>query len=455
MVLKSGWKTEGEVTETEDQVIVKLQSGLSIKYPREDVVRIIRKDTPQEIFATKFKAVDRSSLAALEELASWCRLNGLGAEAVQVANAMLKIDKDNSFAKEILIRFKTTVEHIPPNKEREKSLLAEFGTGFHVYRSRHYRVCHNTDLEYAKERARYFEVLYEQFYRHFDTVGMPMKFLEDRVEVILFRSRQQYALYAGSRFPTLARTAGVYLMTDNRAVFFDAKGDAYYKGFQKQYSQYQRMLRNLRNSLAGMGKNTRIALTFGDGRRETYDRNGLRRKIAQLQKEAHDSWDKFQKERQAANLTTTMHECAHQLAFNLGIHPREYPVPKWLAEGVATFFEETEPERKTKTTGLNARQLGVFRSVGTGGLRDLITNDEIWAHFDKATEAAYARAWALFLYLSHQRQTALVQYLERMKKDTDKEDTAERRVQDFERAFGPLKAVQQRWQTYMTQVRAE
>jgi len=449
VVLKSGWKTEGRVIEAKDHVTVVLKSGRKVTYSRNDVDRVIRKDTPQQVFLKKFKAIDQNDLKALQDLATWSRLRGLGPEAVRVARRMLKIDPKSQFAKNILIRFKMVVEHIPPNKKREQELLAEFGRGFRVYRSRHYRICHNTDLDYAKERGKCFETLYEKFYRHFDKMGMATTFLKDRVEVVLFRSREQYAKYAGSKYPTLAMSAGFYSQLDNRASFFDGKGEAHYKTFQKQYSAYRRSLRNTRNQMSSLRRGTKITLNYGDGRQETFTRGGLRRKIREMEKSAKSQWKKFQSERQLANLSTTMHECTHQLTFNLGLLPMKGPVPKWLAEGIATFFEETKPERKGKASGVNKRMMKTYSSSQKPGLRDVLINDAVWMVFDQKTNVAYSQGWALFYFLSTQRQAQTVVYMKGMLKNAGRPQTVQSRIADFESAFGKIEDVEKEWRAFM------
>src|SRR5262249_44019053 len=52
--------------------------------------------------------------------------------------------------------------------------------------------------------------------------------------------------------------------------------------------------------------------------------------VGAVQRQAHDS-------RTGANISTVMHEVAHQLSFNCGMLNREGDVPFWLAEGLACY----------------------------------------------------------------------------------------------------------------------
>ena len=66
---------------------------------------------------------------------------------------------------------------------------------------------------------------------------------------------------------------------------------------------------------------------------------------------------------------TVKHEVAHQLAFNLGIHNRYAPPPKWLSEGLAMMLETERSKRNGVTrlpqnNGLRRRSLNKFFITG-------------------------------------------------------------------------------------------
>ena len=58
------------------------------------------------------------------------------------------------------------------------------------------------------------------------------------------------------------------------------------------------------------------------------------------------------------NLSTVIHEAAHQTAFNTGIHNRFSPPPRWVAEGLGTLFEargvNNSARSRTSRTGSTA-----------------------------------------------------------------------------------------------------
>ncbi len=448
--LKSGWKTEGLVAETPTHVEVTLKSGYKVRYPKSEVERIIRKKTPRQMFEQKYAATNRADARALAELASWCRANGLGEEAALVARDLLALDPNDTLAKNILIRQKMTVENIPPNPERDRALAAAYGRDFRIYTSRHFRIAYDTDEDYARERSILLETLYEQFYRHFDRLGLEPKFLEDRLEVVLFKNRQEYAAFAGAIAPALAQSGGFYSTTDNRSFFFDATGGPEFAAAERQYATCMRQLQTFRNQVSIQSGSTRFEVTGADGERRIMSRDGLRRYIAELQQKATAQWQAFQAARQELNASVTLHECAHQLAFNLGIHPRAESTPRWLAEGIATFFEKTTISRQAKATGENAEWSKSIRErlPQAPPLRQLLNAEETFLRFDQATETAYAQSWALFRFLSERHPSELASYL-RLIAHRQAPAQPQERIADFERSFGPLDKIESEWRAWV------
>jgi len=449
VVLKSGWKTEGIASETATHVEVTLKSGHKVRYERGDVEEIIRQKTPGQVFEDKYAATDRKDPRALADLAAWCRTNGLGEEAARVARDILEINPNDTLAKNILIRQKMTVENIAANPERDRALAAAYGRGFRIYSSRHFRIAYNTDEDYARERAVLLETLYEQFFRHFDGLGLEPRFIEDRLEVVLFKNRMEYAAFAAAIAPALAQSGGFYSTTDNRSFFFDATGGPEFAAAERQYTACMRQLQTLRNQVSIQSGSTRFEVTEATGERKTMTRDGLRRHIAELQQKASAQWQAFQAARQEINASVTLHECAHQLAFNLGVHPNAESTPRWLAEGIATFFEKTPIARQAKATGENAEWSKTIRErlAGALPLSEFLNAEEAFLRFDQATETAYAQSWALFRFLSERRPADLAGYLRLLAKRETRARPQER-VEEFERAFGPVDKVESEWRAW-------
>src|SRR5262249_26096222 len=139
------------------------------------------------------------------------------------------------------------------------------------------------------------------------------------------------------------------------------------------------------------------------------------------------------------NVMTIMHEVAHQLSFNCGMLSREGDVPFWLAEGLACYCEPTDGgswqgigaanplRQKTFPTALAARGKLI-------PLTDLLVHDD-WmpsSRDNQTTLLAYSQSWALFRMLMEEQPQKLKTYL----KLIYSRQTSERRLADFEQAFG-------------------
>lgn len=99
---RDGRKVEGDIIEQNDEhVVVQTKFGV-VTIPRSEVLRIEEGLTRAQQFRERWKEVDRSDLVALEDLAAWCRENGLSREARKVYREILKIEPDHEEARRVL-----------------------------------------------------------------------------------------------------------------------------------------------------------------------------------------------------------------------------------------------------------------------------------------------------------------------------------------------------------------
>ena len=127
------------------------------------------------------------------------------------------------------------------------------------------------------------------------------------------------------------------------------------------------------------------------------------------------------------------------MALNCRMHRRLAPVPVWLSEGVATFFETPDPGGRgwKRIGGVNRPRLETFlSSYRPGVLDEIVRGDEPFRATEGAIDA-YARAWALTAFLAQTRKAALVDYITAIgAKPPLAPDGPEERLQDFVAAFG-------------------
>jgi uncharacterized protein DUF1570 len=143
------------------------------------------------------------------------------------------------------------------------------------------------------------------------------------------------------------------------------------------------------------------------------------------------------------NAATVIHETAHQVAFNAGVHNRFAVTPRWLAEGMGTMFEargvwdpQTYPRQADR---INRTRLAQFREYAAsrhtpGTVQELVASDK---PFERDTGAAYAESWALTFYLAETQSRAYAEYLKKTAaRATFAPYTGPERIADFTSTFG-------------------
>lgn len=311
-----------------------------------------------------------------------------GSLLVETATQQLKVLAGS----EIISR--TPLPPAAPLSPRElgRLTLAELPAGFSLLTTKHYVICYDTSIGYARWSAALLEQLHQGFIAYFTRLGLPLEPAERPLLVVIFSDRRSYEAAAAQEVGAASHSiVGYYNQLTNRITTFDITGlDA-----------------------------------LQDGRTTSAGRAGL----ALLSSP------------KAANLVATLvHEATHQLAFNAGLHQRLAPIPVWVSEGIATYIETPElaTTRGWRTIGgINRPRLNLIRRQFTPGLLDrIVTGDKPFRNPDEAL-SAYAHAWATVSYLAKQRRREFADYLLKLsEKPPLGADSAERRRQDFRAAFG-------------------
>lgn len=284
-----------------------------------------------------------------------------------------------------------------PETPRELGLriLGELPPGFDLLVTKHYVICFDTSRQYAQWAASLFERLHDGFTNFWTRAGFELVPASRPLVVVIFAERHRYEEHAARDLGAATdRVVGYYNMLSNRVTTFDLTGsDA------------------LRASRPGASRPTLDVLARPEA---------------------------------AGLVATLVHEATHQMAFNSGMHRRLAPVPLWVCEGLATYFEAPDLSSDRgwrKIGGVNEPRKKQFFAASTPGwLQNLLRDDEALRRPDAATDA-YAQAWALTAYLIQTKKERFVEYLAVLAaKQPFDDDPADLRIAEFSAAFGPADA---------------
>ncbi len=287
-------------------------------------------------------------------------------------------------------------------KKRNLSPFARFD-------SKRYVAISNASEDFTKERLQNCEIFYDHFVSHFQKQGFTVTPPTQRLMLAIFEDHNGFDAYFGQIMP--AGIAGVYHTPTNRLVLYDLKEN---------------------RAIAASKKNA-----LSQGMRI----NDVVQKWAYVETTVR----KFNDISNDLNLSTTMHECAHLIAFNCGLLQHDGDAACWVVEGMATYCEATDQGDWTSLGGPNPMRIrDLMHARGKHiPLIDLVRNDD-WRNTSRVI-SGYAQSWALFHMLFRENPQQLRSYL----KGTATRKTSEHRLGDFQEAFGSLESLQQRHVAYI------
>lgn len=292
------------------------------------------------------------------------------------------------------IRERTPIDRPEAEAPRDlgRRILGELPSGFDLLVTRHYVICFDTSRAYAQWCGALFERLHDAFINFWRQAGFETTPPPRPLVVVIFADRQRYEAFAARDLGAATdRVVGYYNLMTNRVTTFDLTGSA--------------------------------ALARPAG--QSAARAGL---------------EILARPEAAGMVATLVHEATHQMAFNTGLHRRLAPVPLWVSEGVATYFETPDlaHDRGWKGIGnVNRRRLDRFLASHESGWADrIVRSDEPFRRPDEALDA-YARGWALTFFLMQTRKSDFVAYMRDIAgKEPLLDDSPEERLADFKAAFG-------------------
>ena len=202
-----------------------------------------------------------------------------------------------------------------------------------------------------------------------------------------------------------------------------------------------------------------LEVSFPDGSVKTLSKSATMSFLAREERKIRDQRRGLAGFYRKENVTTTVHECLHQLAFNLGVQKLTGDCPKWVGEGLATYFETASAGSLAQVGKINTQRYEYFKKAREAGalipLNLLVSRDEVFVVSSQTALSAYAQAWGLTHYLLSKKEDTFLNYLVALgNKKLQAMPTPEERLKDFMDYFArDLPTFQKQWLTYMDSLR--
>ncbi|MFK7895384.1 MAG: DUF1570 domain-containing protein [Myxococcota bacterium] len=344
----------------------------------------------------------------------------------------------------------------PADPVRDAERLGSVGEGYAVFHTAHYSVVHHVDSKTAAYRAAILEDLYAAFTSYFEGEAPGAgAFLEMRpkakLAVLYTPTREVFVDSVGlSGIPEAVE--GVYLGERRLSVFFEILGRKTARAQTIAIGDERQRLERLRREIAAMPRGARVRLTRDGEPTRMMSRaaalSRLRNEMGDLSRASSEVTFK----RGQASLETMTHEGAHHLSFAFGLFALESGAPKWLVEGLATYFEPSANGFLLQTGSPHWARWNQIREARESGeripLEELLTNDEVMFNLELA-DLAYHEAWSLVHYLATERRSAFDAYLLAVR-DPGANASPAARVALFEKVLGaPLSKIDLDWQSHV------
>jgi hypothetical protein len=317
---------------------------------------------------------------AVMEAAVWGLKSGLLGEFYTGVDKALKLDPNNAAALKVRELKKQMKEPLPDNPEAEKRFRELVKRpSMKIKMSNHYMLMHDTDdtkpaagkkKTRAQIRLDLLEKVFESFMLLFHAQNVELEFPKERMMVVLFQDYEQFQSFSKAIHPSLASAAGFYSPLTNVAYFYDFSTDDLMKVLDEAANVFRKAAK--------------------DAKKWRNDPDAIRlAKVVDLVLEV---------KRDNADITVVSHECTHQMAGNTGLFPRHIRTPKWVHEGLASYFEVPNDGVWAGIGAVSRRRISAYRELARADSNnllsgvDFVVSDQI---FQLGSEFGYAFGWAM------------------------------------------------------------
>jgi hypothetical protein len=424
-------------------------NGTKVHFNADRVERIRARTKKQEfdkLFAQAGKDPDKLMKAGL-----WALKKALPNDFNRAVKKVLQVDPQNQAAllvMDVKQRLKVPLRANPEAEESFRSILKRGKESMRLEKSEHFMLLTDTPanltaaerdkgkkMNRAQERLELLERVYESFILLFHAQDVPLDIPQERMMVVLFRDKEDFKDYSESLHPALSSAEGFWHPITNVSYFFDYGSSEEFKVLKKIMDDFHKVKAD--------------AIRTKD--RDTINYVKLLDLIMDVERENSD-------------VSVVTHECCHQMAGNTGLFPRRVDNPRWVHEGLATYFEAPSGGTWAGIGAVSTERLVFYNALASHDKMhssiEFVASDQI---FDQSGGIAtnvllgYANAWALTHFLIETYPKELAAFY-RMIGDVppDVQLNPDLLMQIFARAFGSdFKALNEEWRSYMRTIKTD
>lgn len=246
------------------------------------------------------------------------------------------------------------------------------------------------------------------------------------MKVVLFNEQQDYLQFVRSISPALSSAIGFYDPKSNMSFFYD-------HGSSKEFQSLRKISGELQ------------------AKRDDY----VKQKNADMVRYCDTISLLVAIDQENSDIEVVSHEATHQVASNTGLFPRDVLVPKWVHEGLATYFEAPGDATWSGMGAVNKGRLNdykMFQQVPTYSGVDYVVGDQLfYTPSDMVTSLGYAQGWALTHFLMERHFDELMDFYRRLGEvPPDMIFSPDILGKVFDRSFKtPRTSLDREWREYM------
>lgn len=414
-------------------------TGKTVYFPLDDV-KIIRAPTTQQQFHKILNQAGRDPESVMKA-AVWALKKGLLPDFYKSVEKVIELDPTHESALKVRELKKQMKEPLPDNPDAEKRFKALVKrSNMKVEMSNHYMLMHDTPSKppkgktktRAQQRLDLLEKVYESFMLLFHAQDVQLDIPKERMMVVLFQNYDDFKEYSVALDPSLASAAGFWDPVTNVAYFYDFGTD-----------DLMQMLEKTVKTLREESKDAKKAKNNPDIIRYV--------QVIDLLLDV---------QRENSDINVVSHECTHQMAGNTGLFPRHIHTPKWVHEGLASYFEVPSDGVWAGIGAVSGRRVLAYRNLADADKNKLVSNisfvvtDQL---FRADTESGYAFGWALthFMIENHLKEfVAFYRILGEVPSNVIL--SPDLLLKLFRHVYGPnLAALDAEWKIYMKSLKTD